>query len=160
MNAHSEERLSQVMPSLADLAHQLADQCNLDPIFIAENAKLEITQGIRTWPEQDALWAIGHKLPGKPVTNARGGESWHNYGCAFDVAPFIDDQQPDWNENHPVWGRIVELGTSLGLVSGLSWKDEPHFEQTGRFPADPPQEVKDLYASGGVQTVWDAINNG
>lgn len=160
MNVHSEARLSQVIPSLADLAHQLAEQCDADPIFVAENAKLEVTQGVRTWPEQDTLYAEGRTSPGKEVTNAKAGESWHNYGCAIDVAPFINDQQPDWDEAHPAWARIVAIGESLGLRSGISWKDEPHFESTGKYPADPPQEVKDLYASGGVQAVWEAITNG
>jgi|SRR5579864_1562163 len=157
MNAHSEARLALVMPEMAEIIRQVEARCNLDPSFTAENAKLEVTQGIRTWPEQDALWAIGHTEPGKPVTNAKGGESWHNYGCAVDVAPFINDQQPDWDESHPAWARIVEIGESLGLRSGISWKDEPHFEYTGTFPPDPPQSVKDLYASGGVEAVWNAI---
>jgi peptidoglycan L-alanyl-D-glutamate endopeptidase CwlK len=157
MNTHSEARLVEVMPSLADLAHQLAEQCDADPIFVAENAKLEVTQGLRTWDEQDALWAIGHTSPGTPVTNAKGGESWHNYGCAIDVAPFVNDQKPDWNEQHPVWPRIVQIGESLGLRSGISWKDEPHFQLVGSYPNTPTQEVKDLYASGGVQAVWDSI---
>jgi peptidoglycan LD-endopeptidase CwlK len=157
MNIHSEARLTEVMPSLADLAHQLAEQCNTDPSFIAENAKLEVTQGFRTWTEQDALWAEGRTSPGKIVTNAKGGESWHCYGCAVDVCPFINDQKPDWDENHPAWARIVAIGEALGLRSGISWKDEPHFEKTGLYPADPPQEVKNLYASGGAQAVWDVI---
>jgi peptidoglycan L-alanyl-D-glutamate endopeptidase CwlK len=157
MNSHSEARLTEVMPTLAEIIRQVAQQCDADLSFSSENATLEVTQGLRTWAEQDALWAIGHTSPGVPVTNAKGGESWHNYGCAVDVAPFINDQQPDWDENHPAWARIVAIGESLGLRSGVSWRDEPHLEMTGKYPADPPQEVKDLYAGNGVQAVWNAI---
>jgi hypothetical protein len=51
----------------------------------------------------------------------------------------------------------VAIGESLGLRSGISWKDEPHLEMTGKYPADPPQEIRDLYLTGGVQAVWDAV---
>lgn len=158
MNVHSQARLAEVIPALAEKIERLAALCEADMAFTSENATLEVTQGIRTWPEQDALYAEGRTTPGREVTNAQAGQSWHNYGCAVDVAPFINGQQPDWDESHPVWARIVALGESLGLRSGVSWKDEPHFEHTGNYPANPPQEVKDLYASGGTQAVWAAIN--
>lgn len=158
MNAISELRLALIMPALADKVRELESLCNADPVFVDENAKLEVTQGLRTWAVQENLWAQGRTYPGKRVTDARGGQSWHNYGCAVDVAPFANDQQPDWDETHPIWCRIVELGESIGLRSGISWKDESHFELTGQYPADPPQDVKDLFHSGGVHAVWDTIS--
>jgi peptidoglycan L-alanyl-D-glutamate endopeptidase CwlK len=33
--------------------------------------------------EQDELYKIGRTLPGKIVTNARAGESWHNHRSAI-----------------------------------------------------------------------------
>jgi hypothetical protein len=51
----------------------------------------------------------------------------------------------------------VAVGESLGLVSGISWKDEPHFELTGKYPSDPTQEVQDLFTSGGLPAVWAAV---
>jgi peptidoglycan L-alanyl-D-glutamate endopeptidase CwlK len=150
MDQHSETKLIEVMPRLADLTRQMFE------ILENENITIEVTQGLRTWAEQDALYAEGRTMPGKEVTNAKGGESWHNYGCAVDVAPF-DNGIPDWNSSHPAWARIVEVGESLGLASGISYKDEPHFELTGQYPADPPQEAKDIYAQSGVQGVWDSI---
>ena len=150
MDPISEARLDEVMPALAALIRQLSEQ------LAAENMTIRVTQGLRTWPEQNELYAEGRTLPGRIVTNAKAGQSWHNYGCAVDVAPF-DDGIPDWDLSHPAWMRIVMIGEALGLRSGQSWKDEPHFEYTGTFPPDPPQEVKDLFASGGVQAVWSAI---
>lgn len=138
------------MPRLAETIRQLADRLSV------ENITIRVTQGLRTWADQDGLYAIGRTLPGKIVTNAKSGESWHNYGCAVDVAPF-DGGIPDWDVNHPAWVRIVAVGESIGLRSGVAWKDEPHFELTEKYPPDPPQAVKDLYAQGGVQAVWDSI---
>lgn len=150
MDATSEERLATVLPKLAELVRKMADQ------LAAEGINIRVTQGLRTWAEQDALYAQGRTEPGHVVTNAKGGESWHNYGAAVDVAPF-DDGIPDWDLSHPAWKRIVEVGILMGLVSGVSWRDTPHFELTGKFPVTPNLEVKQLHAQGGVQAVFDAI---
>lgn len=150
MDITSEQRLAEVIPQLADLIRQLADQ------LAKENITIRVTQGLRTFEQQEALYNQGRLEPGHMVTDARAGESWHNYGCAVDVAPF-DDGIPDWNVEHPAWARLVRIGVSLGLRSGISWKDEPHFEYTGTFPPNPPQSVKDIFATGGVEAVWNAI---
>jgi peptidoglycan LD-endopeptidase CwlK len=39
---------------------------------------------LRTFECQDELYAQGRTLPGKIVTNARGGDSLHNFGLASD----------------------------------------------------------------------------
>jgi peptidoglycan LD-endopeptidase CwlK len=148
----SEARLGEVMPELVNIIRNLADQLAMEGIFI------KVTQGLRTWDDQDKLYAIGRTLPGREVTNAQGGESWHNYGAAIDVVP-LEGTIPDWDASHPSWARIVALGEAQGLRSGISWHDMPHFELTGPFPPDPPQEVRDLYRDGGVEAVWKAINS-
>ena len=43
--------------------------------------------GRRTFEEQLALFAQGRTKPGRIVTKARPGESYHNYGLAFDWVP-------------------------------------------------------------------------
>lgn len=50
----------------------------------------KIISGTRTYAEQDALFKIGRTVEKdrKPVTNARGGESNHNFGIAWDVGIF------------------------------------------------------------------------
>ncbi len=49
----------------------------------------------------------------------------------------------------------------VGLVSGANWVrfvDAPHVQLTGKFPEGAPDtEVRELFASGGLQGVWDAI---
>lgn len=150
MDAISEARLGLVSPDLAALVRQLAERLAL------ENITIRVTQGLRTIAEQNALYAQGRTEPGKIVTHAAGCSSWHVLGCAVDVAP-MDDGIPDWDESHPAWGRIVALGESLGLRSGISWKDEPHFELTGTYPPDPPQMIQDLFNAGGLQAVWDTV---
>ncbi len=90
--------------------------------------------GNRTWAEQDALYAQGRTKPGNKVTNAKGGQSNHNFKIALDFGVFkdgkyLDDSQPTTADNiHKVIGKIA---TKYGLEWGGSWtsiKDYPHFE--------------------------------
>jgi hypothetical protein len=91
--------------------------------------KLRVTQGLRTFEEQDALYTQGRTVPGKIVTNAKGGQSYHNYGLAIDVAE-IKDSEAIWNTN---WHSISEIGISHGFEWGGNFKsftDKSHFQMT------------------------------
>jgi peptidoglycan L-alanyl-D-glutamate endopeptidase CwlK len=100
-----------------------------------------ITQTYRTKEEQDALYAQGRTAPGRVVTNARGGESYHNYGLAFDVAIIGRDGKVRWENDADVnangvsdWEEVGRIGEELGLEWGGRWqekkRDAPHFQYT------------------------------
>jgi hypothetical protein len=85
---------------------------------------------LRTHDEQDALYAKGRTEPGDIVTNARGGQSAHNWGLAFDAVPRVDGK-PAWKE--PVSGALWQSYGHCAKVAGLEWggdwqsfKDAPH----------------------------------
>lgn len=91
--------------------------------------------GNRTWEEQDALHAQGRKGDKRPiVTNAKGGQSNHNFGIAGDFGVFRGKTYLD--DSNPVLASKVHKACSLqaiecGLEWGGSWKsikDEPHYE--------------------------------
>lgn len=90
--------------------------------------------GNRTWDEQDALYAQGRKLPGTRVTNAKGGQSNHNFGIAGDFGVFVGKTYLD--DSNPTKASQVHKACSLhatacGLEWGGSWKsiqDAPHYE--------------------------------
>lgn len=166
----SEQRLALVEPTLSQLMHVLESQMS-EPIGI--------TMGVRSDEQQDALFAQGRKpvdqvnalrakvgwAPIQPsenriVTKAKAGYSWHPFGMACDAVPFDSLMHPDWNETHPVWQEMVTKGQELGLLSGVSWKDEPHFQLTGRFPETPTDEVRAIAQVGGMQAVWEAAGIG
>lgn len=151
MDLISEGRLKDVHPMLASKIRQLADLLGQEGIVI------RVTQGLRTWDEQAKLYAQGRSEPGKIVTNAPAGSSYHNFGLAVDVVP-MTPLGPDWNVTHPVWQRIATVGKSLGLESGSTWrtfKDFPHFQLTGNLPLSPTLQIRSVYASEGITGVWE-----
>lgn len=98
-----------------------------------------ITAGFRSIEEQNQLYAQGRTAPGKVVTHANGGESFHNFGLAIDFALLnkngeaIWDMQYDGNGNGKKdWDEVVALAKELGFQSGADWqgefKDYPHLQ--------------------------------
>jgi len=102
-------------------------------LCVANNIDLLITSTYRDKDSQDALYAQGRTAPGKIVTNAKGGESYHNYKCAIDVVPLVNGK-PDWDGSHTVWAKLGELGKTAGLEWAGDWKkfkELAHFQYTG-----------------------------
>jgi peptidoglycan L-alanyl-D-glutamate endopeptidase CwlK len=124
--AKAEDRLSKIHPTLADKARQLIAKAH------AEGIDLVVTQGLRTIAEQNALYAQGRTAPGKIVTKAKGGSSYHNFGLAFDIAVRKENGDIDW-DTAKLYSRVGQLGKSIGLEWGgdfKSIKDTPHFQLT------------------------------
>jgi hypothetical protein len=97
-------------------------------------------QGTRTFAQQQAVYDQGRTAPGSVVTKARPGDSYHQYGLAFDVVPDAYKDLPNWNPGGDAWTTIGQIGESLGLTWGGRWAspDEPHFE----LNAAPIAELK------------------
>ena len=99
----------------------------------AQGIDLLVTSTYRDNASQAALYAQGRTAPGKVVTNARPGESFHNYRCAVDVVP-IKNGKPVWDVKDPVWQEVGKLGKAAGLEWAGDWKrfkEFPHFQYTG-----------------------------
>ena len=97
------------------------------------NIDLLVTSTYRDADSQNALYAQGRTAPGKIVTNAKAGDSWHNWRCAVDVVPLVNGK-PDWDGSHPVWAEIGRLGKEAGLEWAGEWhsfKELAHFQYTG-----------------------------
>ncbi len=119
----------------------------------AEGYDLRVTQGLRTITEQDALYAQGRTKPGKKVTNAKGGQSNHNYGLAVDLAFFVDGKLT-WEDS--LYLKIGKWAKSAGLLWGGNWKspDMPHVE----LPNLPGwRELKTIHDRRGMDAVWQTV---
>jgi peptidoglycan L-alanyl-D-glutamate endopeptidase CwlK len=100
--------------------------------------KLRIPQdgGHRTFQRQSELYAQGRTTGGNIVTYAKAGESYHNYGLAFDVVEMKDGGTWGYKKDYPMerWQKIGSLGKSMGFEWGGDWSgkktDRPHLQMT------------------------------
>lgn len=138
MDLPTQERISKLHPSIRDEVFNIIQACNN---ALTGKAKLRITQGLRTFEEQEALYAKGRIVSGKKVTNAKAGQSIHNYGFAVDICLIIDNKIASWNtvkdwDNDTIadWYECVKIFAKFGWDWGGNWKnfkDLPHFEKKG-----------------------------
>lgn len=89
---------------------------------------VQILSGTRTYAEQNKLYAQKPK-----VTNAKGGQSNHNFGIAFDIGIFKGKTYYT-GKNSTETKAYVELSKLIkpvGLEWGGDWKsiiDTPHYQ--------------------------------
>jgi len=93
--------------------------------------QLRITTAYRSFEEQDKLyWQDKTNPPTGPwATDAKGGESYHNYGLGMDIV-IMKNGECIWDI---VGENIVKISKELGFEWGGNWKrkkDYPHFEMS------------------------------
>lgn len=136
------ERIEKLHPKLRKEARDIyAEICKA----LTGRAICRFVFTLRTIAEQDALYAQGRTKPGKRVTNARGGLSFHNYGLAIDIVLIHDtdgdgdydkavwDVKTDFDgDKKPDWIEVVAIFKQYGWEWGGDWKfyDAPHFQKT------------------------------
>jgi len=130
VDSRSEKVIATLLPQVQPIARALVQKASLAGITI------KIISGLRTYAEQDALYAQGRTTPGSVVTKARGGYSNHNFGIAFDIGVFEGSKYlPD----SPKYKAVGALGVDLGLDWGGNWKtivDQPHFQLRPTWATD------------------------
>ena len=136
------DRINLLHPKLKEDALKIYDE-----IVAALNgsAICRFTHTLRTFAEQDALYAQGRTKAGAKVTNARGGQSYHNFGMAIDIVLLVDkdkngtyetaswDIKTDFDgDGKADWMEIVAIFKRYGFEWGGDWKfnDAPHFQKT------------------------------
>ena len=138
MDKVTKERIDQLHPSVRAEVSAIINDCNK---VLTGRAQIRITQGLRTFAEQDALYAQGRTKPGAKVTNAKGGQSVHNYGFAVDICLIIDGKTASWdtvkdwdNDRISDWQEVVSIFKKHNWNWGGDWKtfkDLPHFDKKG-----------------------------
>lgn len=130
VDARSEKCIATLLPEVQPIARALVQKAAQSGI------KIKILSGLRTYAEQDALYAQGRTEPGSKITNARGGYSNHNFGIAFDVGVF---EGASYLPESVKYKAVGALGMDLGLEWGGNWKtivDQPHFQLRPEWAAD------------------------
>jgi peptidoglycan L-alanyl-D-glutamate endopeptidase CwlK len=118
-------------------------RAKLEPFVLAaqEQVKqagitIEVISGLRSWSQQAALYAQGRTKPGRIVTKARAGSSWHNYGLAIDLGLFragvyLDEAKPSTAD--VIYRQLGVLAAKHGIEWAGNWKsfpEGPHFQVT------------------------------
>ena len=93
----------------------------------------DAVNGFRSFSEQSRLYAQGRTQPGPKVTNAKAGQSPHNYGYAMDYIPVVNGKRT-YSVSKWWWFKFGLAAWAAGLTWGGSWKrflDRPHVELPG-----------------------------
>lgn len=136
MDKITESRINLLHPKVRDEVTKIINEANA---ALTKHSQVRIVQGLRTIEEQDGLYALGRTKPGKKVTNAKGGSSFHNYGLAIDFCLLIDGKEISWDmakdydeDKKADWTEVVEIFKKYGWEWGGNWssiKDYPHFQK-------------------------------
>ncbi len=124
-DAATEEKLGQLDPrvhAMARLHLEAMKQAGMDA---------KVSQAYRSQEDQDDTYAQGRSKPGIKVTNAKGGESYHNFKLAYDVALRDKNGKYITNGSDPAYRDAARLGQRYGLEWGGNFHskfDAPHYQ--------------------------------
>jgi len=125
------DRISQAHPKIREELKKLYIECNNQ---LPKGVRLRFSHVYRSINEQNILYNQKPK-----VTNAKGGQSIHNYGLAFDIVILVDKDKNgsfesiDWNTESQYFKYVVNFFKSHGYEHGGDWKnfkDMPHFQKS------------------------------
>jgi len=124
------DRIAQAHPKIREELKQYYIECNNK---LPKGVRLRFAYVYRSIAEQNVLYNQRPK-----VTNAKGGQSIHNYGLAFDYVIMLDKDNNgtfetiEWDLKSPYHKVVVDYFKSKGYEWGGSWKsfkDYPHFQK-------------------------------
>lgn len=123
-------RIQKAHPIIRKELEALYIECNN---LLPKGVRLRFSSVFRSVTEQNALYNQKPK-----VTNARGGQSIHNYGLAFDYVILLDKdnngtfESIEWNVSNKYHKKVIAFFKSKGYEWGGDWKsfpDYPHFQK-------------------------------
>jgi len=132
MTKTMDDKINSLHPKIREEVRLLVYQVN--NFVLKSDVKMLVTQGLRTFAEQTVIYNQKPK-----VTNAKAGQSFHNYGLAFDFClvqngKTIWDTKKDFdNDKVADWMEVVAIFKNAGYKWGgnfTSIYDAPHFEKT------------------------------
>ena len=138
------DRIEKAHPVLREELKELYLECNNN--IVPEGKRLRFSDVFRSFDEQQQLYNQGRTAPGKIVTNASPGQSFHNYGLAFDFVVLHGPNfiQATWAVDS-LWMQIVNFFKSHGYEWGGDWKlgDYPHLQKTFGYTWQELLEIKE-----------------
>jgi peptidoglycan L-alanyl-D-glutamate endopeptidase CwlK len=144
MDQISLERIKTLHPKIRKEVLELYTKAN--NLELGKGVRLRFSYTTRTNEEQNKLYSQGRTTKGIKVTNAKGGQSIHNYSLAFDIVLMYDKdgdgkfEEVSWDTKRDGdkdgisdWLEVTKVFTSAGytngfITNGKKW-DLPHFQR-------------------------------
>lgn len=121
------EQLNTLHPKLRDIAIKAYNEAVKATPFGVHPI---ITQGYRSFAESNKIYQQGRTTPGEIVSNAKAGQSWHNWGLAVDICLLVNGVR-SWKVDAN-WMIVVNTFKKYGFTWGGdfsgNFKDYPHLE--------------------------------
>ena len=140
--------IDKLHPELQVCVNKFLEECKKQGLNVL------ITETLRTLEEQEELYAQGRTKPGNIVTNARGYQSPHAWGVAFDFCRNVKGKEYDNTDGFfDKVGRIAETmfdNTEYDLFWGGDFKsfvDKPHVEMKKYLPNNSTNWLIDNYGT-------------
>lgn len=123
-------RIKQAHPIIRKELEALYIECNN---LLPKGVRLRFSSVFRSVTEQNALYNQRPK-----VTNAKGGQSIHQYGLAFDYVILLDKdnngtfESIEWNVSNKYHKQVIAFFKLKGYEWGGDFKsfpDYPHFQK-------------------------------
>jgi peptidoglycan L-alanyl-D-glutamate endopeptidase CwlK len=145
--AHDKTTLKRIETAHPAIREDLkADYLHCNNYILGKGVRLRFTHVDRSLELQADLYSKGRTKPGKKVTNAKPGQSIHNYALAFDIVLLYDNdgngsfEEASWDtvrdgdgDKKSDWMGVVKYFKSKGWFWGGDFKsiyDAPHFQKT------------------------------
>jgi peptidoglycan L-alanyl-D-glutamate endopeptidase CwlK len=142
-DARSETNIITLAPKAQTLVRQFLS------ILTRAGKDVHILSATRTYAEQDALYRKGRfGNTDQKVTNAKGGQSNHNFGIAWDVGLFENGKYITTDPKYKLISSIV-LPQLNNLEWGGNWKtfpDFPHYQH--KALSESVAQVRTLFEAG------------
>ena len=140
--------IDKLHPELQVCVNKFLEECKKQGLNVL------VTETLRTLEEQEELYAQGRTKPGNIVTNARGYQSPHAWGVAFDFCRNVKGKEYDNTDGFfDKVGRIAETmfdNTEYDLFWGGDFKsfvDKPHVEMKKYLPNNSTNWLIDNYGT-------------
>lgn len=133
-------KIEDLHPKVALMCKQFIQKCDRAGIDVI------ITSTYRDFESQTALFNQGRTTAGKKTTNAKAGQSFHNYRVAFDFVPVVNGK-PIWHNNSGFFTKCGTIAESCGLEWAGRWtkfKELAHCQYTGSLSLRDFQQGKTL----------------
>ena len=140
-------RLNTLHPLMRQEAIDIFEEIEKNGVII------RCTQATRTFAEQDAIYQQGRTTPGKIVTWAKAGTSYHNYSLGIDFCLLHKDKVVSWSLNEDIdndhvsdFMEVITTFEKHGWESGYRWpvekRDTDHVQKTFGFSI---QQLLEMY---------------